>query len=79
MEEVNSQDSEQSKESNDLKGSDSFSIVGFEADLPPKSVFKLFGYELIAPTGMKNPAFIYILFVIVNLIIFLFLILKTRL
>ncbi len=75
MEEVNSQDSDQNEDS---KASDSFNLVSFESDVPPKSVFKLFGYELIAPSGMKNPAFIYMLFVIVNLVVFVFLILKTR-
>ena len=78
MEEINSQDSDQPKEVKESKGSDSFNLVSFEADLPPKSVFKLFGYELIAPSGMQNPAFIYMLFVIVNLVVFVFLILKTR-
>lgn len=78
MEEVNSQDSDQGKEINEKKASDSFNLVSFDSDLPPKSVFKFFGYELIAPSGMKNPAFIYSLFVIVNLVVFIFLILKTR-
>tara|TARA_Y100001968_G_C19436076_1_gene759775 strand:+ start:658 stop:891 length:234 start_codon:yes stop_codon:yes gene_type:complete len=51
---------------------DTFNIVGFDADSPSRSVFTLFGYEFIAPSGMKNPAFIYLLFVLFNLFIFLF-------
>ena len=54
-----------------------FNIVGFDSDRPSQTVFKIFGYELIAPSGMKNPAFIYSLFIIVNLIIVLFL--RTKL
>ena len=50
-----------------------FNIVGFDSDSPSRSVFKFFGYEFIAPSGMKKPALIYILFSIVNLTIFTFL------
>ena len=53
-----------------------FNIVGFDSDSPSRSVFKFLGYEFIAPSGMKKPALIYILFSIVNLTIFTFLFLK---
>ncbi|WP_320663455.1 hypothetical protein [Prochlorococcus sp. MIT 1223] len=36
-----------------------------------QSVFRLFGIELTAPSGLKNPGTVYISFILVNLIIFL--------
>ena len=38
-----------------------------------KGVITLFGYELTAPAGLKNPGVVYLSFIFVNLIIFLIL------
>ena len=42
-------------------------------DNSSKSVTTLFGYELTAPAGLKNPGIVYVSFIFVNLIIFLIL------
>ena len=36
-----------------------------------KGVITLFGYELTAPAGLKNPGIVYLSFIFVNLLIFL--------
>jgi len=36
-----------------------------------QSVISLFGYELTAPSGLKNPGIVYIAFIVINLFIFL--------
>ena len=36
-----------------------------------QSVISLFGFELTAPSGLKNPGIVYLAFIIVNLFIFL--------
>ena len=36
-----------------------------------QSVISLFGFELTAPSGLKNPGIVYLTFIIVNLFIFL--------
>ena len=36
-----------------------------------QSVISLFGFELTAPSGLKNPGIVYIAFIVVNLFIFL--------
>ena len=38
-----------------------------------KGVTTLFGYELTAPAGLKNPGIVYLSFIFVNLLIFLIL------
>ena len=38
-----------------------------------QGVITLFGYELTAPAGLKNPGVVYLSFIFVNLIIFLML------
>lgn len=38
-----------------------------------QSVLKIFGIELTAPSGLKNPGIVYISFIVVNLIVFLIL------
>ena len=38
-----------------------------------QSVITLFGYELTAPAGLKNPGIVYLSFILVNLLIFLIL------
>ena len=36
-----------------------------------QSVISLFGVELTAPSGLKNPGIVYIAFIVINLFIFL--------
>tara|TARA_Y100001968_G_scaffold313567_1_gene337900 strand:+ start:379 stop:648 length:270 start_codon:yes stop_codon:yes gene_type:complete len=38
-----------------------------------QGVINLFGYELTAPAGLKNPGVVYLSFIFVNLVIFLML------
>ena len=38
-----------------------------------KGVITIFGYELTAPAGLKNPGIVYLSFIFVNLLIFLIL------
>ena len=38
-----------------------------------QGVITLFGYELTAPAGLKNPGVVYLSFIFVNLLIFLML------
>ena len=40
-------------------------------DKGTQGVITLFGYELTAPAGLKNPGTVYLSFIFVNLIIFL--------
>ena len=55
-----------SKESKvESKGILSYSSKGTQ------SVISLFGFELTAPSGLKNPGIVYLAFIIVNLFIFL--------
>ena len=55
-----------SKESKvESKGILSYSSKGTQ------SVISLFGFELTAPSGLKNPGIVYLGFIIVNLFIFL--------
>ena len=55
-----------SKESEvESKGILSYSSKGTQ------SVISLFGFELTAPSGLKNPGIVYLAFIIVNLFIFL--------
>ena len=42
-------------------------------DKGSQGVISLFGYELTAPAGLKNPGIVYLSFIFVNLIIFLIL------
>ena len=42
-------------------------------DKGSQGVITLFGYELTAPAGLKNPGVVYLSFIFVNLIIFLIL------
>ena len=44
-------------------------------DKGTQGVISLFGYELTAPAGLKNPGIVYLSFILVNL--FIFLILKS--
>ena len=36
-----------------------------------QTVITLFGFELTAPSGLKNPGIVYLAFIIINLFIFL--------
>ena len=57
---------ESNKESKEeSKGILSYSSKGTQ------SVISLFGFELTAPSGLKNPGIVYIAFIVVNLFIFL--------
>tara|TARA_Y100001968_G_scaffold280030_1_gene276294 strand:+ start:62 stop:328 length:267 start_codon:yes stop_codon:yes gene_type:complete len=40
-------------------------------DKGTQGVLTLFGYELTAPAGLKNPGIVYLSFIFVNLLIFL--------
>tara|TARA_Y100001970_G_C13802812_1_gene635946 strand:+ start:172 stop:411 length:240 start_codon:yes stop_codon:yes gene_type:complete len=43
------------------------------SDKEKQTVFKMFGIELTAPAGLKNPGTIYISFIVVNIIMFVIL------
>ena len=49
----------------DSKGILSYSSKGTQ------SVISLFGFELTAPSGLKNPGLVYLAFIVINLFIFL--------
>ena len=36
-----------------------------------QSVISFFGFELTAPSGLKNPGIVYVAFIVINLFIFL--------
>ena len=40
-------------------------------DKGTQGVITLFGYELTAPAGLKNPGIVYLSFIVVNFILFL--------
>ena len=42
-------------------------------DKGTQGVISIFGYELTAPAGLKNPGVVYLSFIFVNLLIFLML------
>tara|TARA_B100000700_G_scaffold9551_1_gene9632 strand:- start:339 stop:572 length:234 start_codon:yes stop_codon:yes gene_type:complete len=46
------------------------------ADTDKKSLFKFFGIELVAPKGLENASLIYLLFLVINVVIFVTLISK---
>ena len=63
---INNNKLESSTESKeDSKGILSYSSKGTQ------SVISLFGFELTAPSGLKNPGIVYIAFIVINLFIFL--------
>ncbi len=61
----NSQGSQTEKKEN--KG-----LLSYEDD-DKQTLFKLFGLEMTAPKGLKNPRIIYISFILVNFILLLIL------
>ena len=59
-------------DSNDEKPFYSKGIFSYK-DKGTQGVITLFGYELTAPAGLKNPGIVYLSFIFVNLLIFLIL------
>ena len=59
-------------DSNDEKPFYAKGIFSYK-DKGTQGVITLFGYELTAPAGLKNPGIVYLSFIFVNLIIFLIL------
>ena len=57
-------------ESNEDSKSASKGILSYSSK-GTQSVISLFGFELTAPSGLKNPGIVYIAFIVVNLFIFL--------
>ena len=80
MTENNSQDSPEKDESvssdkNELE-SNKESKAEFQGILSysskgTQSVISFFGFELTAPSGLKNPGIVYLAFIVINLFIFL--------
>ena len=74
-----------SPEKDDLDSSDKIEVESSEEkpffaqgifsykDKGTQGVITLFGYELTAPAGLKNPGIVYLSFIFVNLLIFLIL------
>ena len=59
-------------DSNDEKPFYAQGIFSYK-DKGTQGVITLFGYELTAPAGLKNPGIVYLSFIFVNLLIFLIL------
>ena len=59
-------------DSNDKKPFFAQGIFSYK-DKGTQGVMTLFGYELTAPAGLKNPGIVYLSFIFVNLLIFLIL------
>ena len=57
-------------DSNDEKPFYAKGIFSYK-DKGTQGVITLFGYELTAPAGLKNPGIVYLSFILVNLLIFL--------
>tara|TARA_B100000700_G_scaffold141522_1_gene157497 strand:+ start:240 stop:506 length:267 start_codon:yes stop_codon:yes gene_type:complete len=57
-------------DSNEEKSFLSKGIFSYK-DTGTQGVVSLFGYELTAPSGLKNPGIVYLSFIFVNLLIFL--------
>ena len=70
--EKNDSDSNDQNEfdSNENKSFLSKGIFSYK-DTGTQGVITLFGYELTAPSGLKNPGIVYLSFIFVNLLIFL--------
>ena len=63
---IDNNELETNKESDkESKGILSYSSKG------KQSVISLFGFELTAPSGLKNPGIVYIAFIVINLFVFL--------
>ena len=72
--EKNDSDSNDQNEfdSNENKSFLSKGIFSYK-DTGTQGVITLFGYELTAPAGLKNPGIVYLSFIFVNLLIFIIL------
>ena len=57
-------------ESNTKNEIESKSLLSYSSK-GTQSVISLFGFELTAPSGLKNPGIVYLAFIVVNLFIFL--------
>ena len=57
-------------ESNKERKEESKGILSYSSK-GTQSVISLFGFELTAPSGLKNPGIVYIAFIVINLFIFL--------
>ena len=65
-------DEEDKGDSNEEKPFFAQGIFSYK-DKGTQGVITLFGYELTAPAGLKNPGIVYLSFIFVNLLIFLIL------
>ena len=59
-----------SLDSNKESKADSKGILSYSSK-GTQSVISLFGFELTAPSGLKNPGIVYLAFIVINLFIFL--------
>ena len=61
------------KDEINFKGEKPFYAKGIFSykDKDSRGVITIFGYELTAPTGLKNPGIVYLSFIFVNLLLFL--------
>ena len=75
-EESNQSESDLSPSSTSKRTKKDFNVLNFR-DSDKKSVFNIFGIEFVAPKGITNPIGVYLLFIVVNILIFV--ILKSQL
>lgn len=59
---------EDNKESKDTNESSNKGILSYD-DNDEQTLFSLFGIQMTAPKGLKNPRLIYISFIVVNFIL----------
>ena len=57
-------------ESNEESKAESKGILSYSSK-GTQSVISLFGFELTAPSGLKNPGIVYIAFIVINVFVFL--------
>ena len=57
-------------ETNKKSESESKGILSYSSK-GTQSVISFFGFELTAPSGLKNPGIVYLAFIVINLFIFL--------
>ncbi len=57
-------------ESNKESKAESQGILSYSSK-GTQSVISFFGFELTAPSGLKNPGIVYLAFIVINLLIFL--------
>ena len=57
-------------ESNNESKAESKGILSYSSK-GTQSVISFFGFELTAPSGLKNPGIVYLAFIVINLFIFL--------